>query len=620
MSEVDRNTHNGNIKTILLSSGVRVTRSLYFQKEMRIDTALSLDYRQAAWSFERILLDGVQNHLKTDSGATEIHAEFQVSGEDAWRDIGDIDGYKNDQVASVRIRDNGHGYDYPLLGILHSTKGKTSQSAGGWGEGLKMLSAAVLREGMGLRLKSREWEAEAGTVNQYYKDANEETVKVETLVYKMKLFHEKENGSSTVFYNLKPELIDLFRGLKKKVLSLDPNYVPVSKAGDGEIVSLESKTLFVQGLEFADILHGNHGALMAYNFIGIPEIVTSPDRNVLHPGKVHETIGNILATTTSVDALQRVLAAAIDDSRGRHPEFQNYMMKSGVTNRDAWQEAWKKLVVGRGWNPDRLVLGTRRTLFDPDAQILLRNMGYQVVFIEDHFLEFIHSFGVPLDTDLLQEKFEYADSLSGDEQAVLSFRKNLDDLLMRILRSQDTSINITDEDRRKHEEWADRIQQAPREIEVFSSVKSRVTGVEITGWLGYFNKVTEKIGVARSRLSSRWQFAETYIHETLHWLSGENDDTRAFETAIFSVLTKSVFELNKGEDDRAMNTPGGIDFNIEKMNLQIRNSGDAIKFNIDMAMLEQLHSATGFAPIIIDIQPMIITVPMFLDLNDGVVK
>jgi len=609
--------NNGNIKKILLMSGVGGTRSLYFQKEMQMDTAVSLDYRQAAWSFDRILLDGVQNHLKTDSGATEIHAEFQVKGEGAWRDISEVDGYTNEQISSIRLRDDGHGYDYHLLGILHSTKTATAQTAGGWGEGLKMLSAAVLREGMGMRLKSREWEAEAGTTNQYYTDANEKSVKVETLVYKMKLFHEREKGSATIFYNLKPELIDLFRSLKKKVLSLDPKYNPVSKTSDGEIVSLDSKTLFVQGLEFSDILHGNHGALMAYNFIGIQDIVTSPDRNVLHPGKVHEAIGNILASTFSIDALQRVLAAAIDDSRSRHPEFQNYLKKSGVTNMDTWKSAWRKLVIERGWNPDRLVLGTRRTLFDPDAQILLRNMGYQVVFIEDHFVELIHSFGVPLDTDLLQEQFEYTDKLSGDEQQVLSFRTTADDLLIRILRSQDTSININEDERRKHEEWASRLEQSPREIEIFSSVKSKVTGVEISGWLGYFNKTTEKIGVARSRLSSKWQFAETYIHETLHWLSGENDDTRAFETAIFSVLTKSVFELDKAGNDHAMiSAPGGIDFNYEKMDLQIQNSGEGINFNIDPSMIRQMQNATGLMPIVIDIQPTI-SLPQFLGLNDN---
>jgi predicted house-cleaning noncanonical NTP pyrophosphatase (MazG superfamily) len=65
--------------------------------------------------------------------------------------------------------------------------------------------------------------------------------------------------------------------------------------------------------------------------------------------------------------------------------------------------------------------------------------------------------------------------------------------------------------------------------------------------------------------------------------------------------------------DRAMNAKinnklgddlGGIDFNTDKMNLQIQYSGGEIKFHLDPAMLQQLQNATGFVPVIINIQPM----------------
>lgn len=595
---------SGNMKSILMYCGIKDTKSLYFQKELKIDTGIALDYRQGAWSFERILLDGVQNHLKTDSGATEIHAEFQVVGEDGWRDLGEIEKFTNEQIASVRIRDNGLGYDYPLLGLLHSTKDQGTTAAGGWGEGLKMLSAAVLREGMGIRLKSREWEATAGTETKFYTSTEGRNIDVKVLNYDIKRYHHSEAGAMTTFFNLKPGLIDLFRALSSKVLSLNPDYVPVSRSVNGEIVTLGKPGLYVQGLEFKDVLHGNHNVLMTYNIIGIADIVTSPDRNVLHPGKVDEAIGNILATTGSAEALQRVLEAAIDNPRAVRPEFQNYSKKPGMTNWDTWKKAWLKLVQDRGWNPDRLVLGSLRTFLDPDAQILFRNMGYQVVFIESNFEDLVHSFGVPLDKDLLASEFEYTTSFTPAEQEVLAFRKNLDAMLINVLRAQDASINIDDVERKRHAEWADRIENAPREIEVFSAVKSKVTGVKIAGWLGYFNRTTEKIGVLQDSLASKWAFAMTYIHETLHWLSGENDDTRAFETAIFSVLTKAILELNKKDTDEAMmSAPGGIDLNISKMDFQVQNSGEAIRFNIDPALIRQMQDATGLVPLIIDFQP-----------------
>ena len=49
---------------------------------------------------------------------------------------------------------------------------------------------------------------------------------------------------------------------------------------------------------------------------------------------------------------------------------------------------------------------------------------------------------------------------------------------------------------------------------------------------------------------------------------------------------------------------GGIDFNADKMNVQVQNNGGAIEFKLDPAMLQRLQNAPGFTPVIINIQPM----------------
>jgi len=49
---------------------------------------------------------------------------------------------------------------------------------------------------------------------------------------------------------------------------------------------------------------------------------------------------------------------------------------------------------------------------------------------------------------------------------------------------------------------------------------------------------------------------------------------------------------------------GGIDLTAHKNSLEIQNSGQAIKFHLDPAMLKQLQDAPGFVPVIINIQPM----------------
>jgi hypothetical protein len=48
----------------------------------------------------------------------------------------------------------------------------------------------------------------------------------------------------------------------------------------------------------------------------------------------------------------------------------------------------------------------------------------------------------------------------------------------------------------------------------------------------------------------------------------------------------------------------------------VQNSGEAIRFNIDPAMLERLQNATGFSPIIIDIHPTT-SLPQFLGMKES---
>jgi hypothetical protein len=86
----------------------------------------------------------------------------------------------------------------------------------------------------------------------------------------------------------------------------------------------------------------------------------------------------------------------------------------------------------------------------------------------------------------------------------------------------------------------------------------------------------------------------------------------------------NVFILEKGEikpinkeklpaieKDSAMLTKGGIDFEMDEMDLDIRSNGEDLKFNMPKDQMEQLRNAAGFLPVIINIQPLE-NLPMFL--------
>jgi len=82
-----------------------------------LGTSLTLKYGQESWGAERIVLDGIQNHLPGDSKGKNVFIEFLNAGE--WKPIAELNG---SQPEAVRFRDDGRGYSYRLLPYLFSDK------------------------------------------------------------------------------------------------------------------------------------------------------------------------------------------------------------------------------------------------------------------------------------------------------------------------------------------------------------------------------------------------------------------------------------------------------------------------------------------------------------------
>ena len=75
-------------------------------------------------------------------------------------------------------------------------------------------------------------------------------------------------------------------------------------------------------------------------------------------------------------------------------------------------------------------------------------------------------------------------------------------------------------------------------------------------------------------------------------------------------MTREDFIKRGPLKDFAQLGKGGIDLTPANMNLQtkmdsrVRGNDKGIQFHIDHAMLQQLQNASGFVPVIINIQPM----------------
>jgi len=107
---------------------------------LRLATSISLDYEAEKWSFLRIFLDTVSNHLDAVRSLDRIRIDVTEG--------------------AITVSDDGDGYEYTLLSLLYSTKnGDTGDTIGRFGEGIKLVATACLRHGLEFVVRSRDWTA-----------------------------------------------------------------------------------------------------------------------------------------------------------------------------------------------------------------------------------------------------------------------------------------------------------------------------------------------------------------------------------------------------------------------------------------------------------------------------
>jgi hypothetical protein len=71
------------------------------------------------------------------------------------------------------------------------------------------------------------------------------------------------------------------------------------------------------------------------------------------------------------------------------------------------------------------------------------------------------------------------------------------------------------------------------------------------------------------------------------------------------------YGLQDPRKDEAMSANGGIDLNAVEKDLRVRAEGEAMKFNIAPALLQEYQAAPGFVPVILNIEPLE-SLPAFL--------
>ncbi|MDO8675787.1 MAG: glycosyl hydrolase [Candidatus Omnitrophota bacterium] len=108
-------------------------------------------------------------------------------------------------------------------------------------------------------------------------------------------------------------------------------------------------------------------------------------------------------------------------------------------------------------------------------------------------------------------------------------------------------------------------------------------------------------------------------HDNVQVIGYGLEEYSKMDRRVIALLRLRVYLSEKNGGDHPQTSTGGIDFNADKVDsaFAVKNSGGAIKFNIDPAMLQQLQDSPGFVPVIINVSPLK-DLPAFLGSNDPV--
>lgn len=299
-------------------------------------TSISLSYVKDQWGLERICLDGIQNHLPSDSNGTNVWLQCLIDGR--WVSTDQARERKN-AIRAVRFVDNGVGFDSKNLSILHSTKADEDGSRGQFGEGMKMIAAAALRQDLGMVIESQNWRATPRVESGSIENTRKGTVdKIEQLAFDIEYFDPATplRGSRTIFTTPTQEFINEILELDTKVLDLRPDTRALFVSKHGNIVSTQPKRIFVKGIQVT-----TDNTLFSYDFT---DVKTNRDRNIVIDANIQKRVSDIISELNDKNLIKSLLQRSlIAESQPEYSRKDPYESSSYYSYTDSKYPAlWKK--------------------------------------------------------------------------------------------------------------------------------------------------------------------------------------------------------------------------------------------------------------------------------------
>lgn len=550
-------------------------------KTYEVQPSPTTEYRREAWGIERIVLDAISNHLPHDSGGTNVSVKLKQEG--TYVDLKSADPEK--PVEEIVFEDDGRGYDAMLLSVLHTTKSGNPLAVGQFGEGLKLVATAALREGVQLEYRSRNWVA-----TPFAEEEEIAEEKVGKLFFRITENGESIKGSRTVFYHPSPELVAEVLKLPQKVLAFCDVYKEVYSQSDnidytdrfltdGGIqmqvflasvkrsdlgtnmlksylantpatlpwkgynsrmieVQAPKQSLYVKGVKVEDI-----DALFSYD-LAIRGI--SPDRKHADKEEVLDKVTSLLLGCSNTDVIAKVLQKANEDQHGEYLEFKAFARNEANVQKIQEQrehdlrgkyEFENYIKKGTRDPPKNLWLTTFYKIFGENAVIAshdtrdnddARMMGCNPVKLHHAVENHLIRYGAQTAYNIANGKKEYKwvnlEDLTGTEREMLARAREIDHIIFE--KPIDIPLHV----------YEGLYLPSGREVAVACGVTiKRPDGSKI-------------VGIKRSELVDLPTFAKTYIHEAGHFITGYGDDTRAFTDFFVGALAKiAAYAIGQGK-------------------------------------------------------------------------
>lgn len=348
-------------------------------------------YMREKWGVLRIALDGIQNHLPQDSGGSWVGVHFLSDG--VWYDHSHLPDFKNSEIEAVRFLDDGDGFVVGELGVMATSKAGERRKAGQFGEGLKMMSAAALRNRMKVSIESRDWQAAPSFKSIQLTDRKEQQ-----LVYDVSFYDQKISGSRTTFLNPTAEFLGVIRQLEQHALPIRGNkYEPVVALDEVDLVDSEGN-IYIKGLRYA---RGLLLTFFSYNFVDLPDRAIERDRESIRMEEVDRNVTSaIRKVLEQLDDKKSIIDLCRAGLNGAEDLIEFSLLTRTKVPSQLYEDAiyeiagTKKIFIAGGSN-----------LFDwlksQRAEAYLRLQGYKgIVVADDNFRSFLnYSVGIPLAED-----------------------------------------------------------------------------------------------------------------------------------------------------------------------------------------------------------------------------